>query len=245
MINLPISLAALLIAYVIIIIGAAIQGSVGFGLGSFAVPLLVLVDPIFVPGPLLCLAFFLAVMVYRRDRNAVNLSDIKWGIVGRLIGTAIGASLLAYIPRAYTGPLIAVLVLIALLFIVGGFRLPLTSPNIVGIASLSGFMGTIGAIGGPPLALLYYDQEGARLRGTLSGIFIVGTVAAVTSLALVDRFGTDELIVAVSLMPAILIGFLASKYSAKFLDAGYLKRAILIVSGSAALFILVRFFSQS
>ena len=245
MINLPISLAALLIAYVIVIIGAAIQGSVGFGLGSFAVPLLVLVDPIFVPGPLLCLAFFLTVMVYRRDRNAVIFSDIKWGIVGRLIGTAIGASLLAYIPRAYTGPLIAVLVLIALLFIVGGFRLPLTSPNIIGVASLSGFMGTIGAIGGPPLALLYYDLEGARLRGTLSGIFIVGTVVAVTSLVLVDRFGTDELIVAVSLMPAIFIGFLASKYSADFLDAGYLKRAILIVSGSAALFILVRFFIQS
>lgn len=244
MVQLPISLTALLMAYAIIIIGATIQGSVGFGLGSFAVPLLLIVDPIFVPGPLLCLAFFLAVMIYSRDRKAVKFGDIKWGIVGRLIGTTIAASLLAYIPRELTGPFIAILVLVALMLIVRGFRVPLTTPNIVGIASLSGFMGTIGAIGGPPLALLYYDQEGTRLRGTLSGIFLVGTIAAVVSLAIVDRFGMDELIVSVSLIPAIVVGFIASKFGAKILDAGYLQRAILIVSGSAAVFIIVRHFIQ-
>ncbi|GMQ80764.1 MAG: sulfite exporter TauE/SafE family protein [Rhodothermia bacterium] len=245
MMNLPISISALLVAYVIVIIGAAIQGSVGFGLGSFAVPLLLLIDPIFVPGPLLFLAFFLTVMLYGRERKAVKFKEVKWAIVGRFIGTAIGAFLLAYIPQAYTGPLIAVLVLIALLFIVGGYRLPLTTPNIISIASLSGFMGTVGAIGGPPLALLYYDQEGARIRGTLSAIFIVGTVVAVASLALIDRFGLDELVVSISLIPALLIGFLVSKFSARILDAGYLQRAILVVSGSAAVFIIVRHFIQN
>lgn len=240
--TLPISVSALLVAYAIVIIGSAIQGSVGFGLGSFAVPLLIIVDPIFVPGPLLFVAFFLTIMVYSRERRAVTFSDVKWAIAGRLIGTVIGASLLAYIPRTYTGPLIATLVLVAIVFILGGFRLPLTRPNLVGVGSLSGFMGTVGAIGGPPLALLYYDHEGSRLRGTLSGIFIVGTIAAVISLAVVDRFGMPEVIVGASLIPALGIGFIVSKYSARYLDDGYLQRAIITVSGVAAIFIIVRHF---
>lgn len=241
--ELPISMTALVIAYGIVMLGAAIQGSIGFGLGSFGVPLLLLVDPIFVPGPLLCLASMLSIMVYRRERASVEFREVKWGIVGRLMGTTIAAFLLSYIPQELTTPLIAALVLIALIFIVSGFRLPLTMPNLVGIATLSGFMGTVASIGGPPLALLYYEQKGSRIRGTLSGIFFVGTLAALTALALVDRFGLEEIIVAVSLAPAIVVGFLVSKFSARHLDKRFLQMAILTVSGAASLFLIIRHFA--
>jgi uncharacterized membrane protein YfcA len=237
----PISIPALLVASVIVLLGAAIQGSVGFGLGSFAVPLLLLIDEVLVPGPVLALAFVLTILIYRRNRAEVVFSEVKWGIVGRLLGTAAGAVLLSVIAREYTAPLIAGMVLIALGFMLAGRRLKLTVFNLIGIAAISGFMGTVASIGGPPLALLYYDQSGSRIRGTLSGIFIVGAVAAIVSLSIIGRFGLPEILLWASLLPALLVGYSLSSFSARILDRGYLQPAILVISAGASLFILIRF----
>ena len=55
----PLTAIDLLLAISVVTIGSVIQGSVGFGLGPLAVPLLVLLDPIFVPGPLILAALLL------------------------------------------------------------------------------------------------------------------------------------------------------------------------------------------
>ena len=185
----------------------------------------------------------LTIMVYRRERKHVHFREVKWGVVGRFIGTVLAASLLSVIPADLTTPLIAVIVLIALVFVISGFRLPVTMPNLVSIASLSGFMGTIASIGGPPLALLYYDQKGSRIRGTLSGIFFAGTLLALSALAIIGRFGLPEILVTASLTPALVLGFLLSKISARTLDKGYLQTAIILVSGATSVFILIRHFT--
>ena len=191
--------------------------------------------------PVLCLAFILTILIYRKNRAEVQGWEIRWGIVGRIVGTAFGAALLSVIAREYTAPLIAVLVLIAVGFTLAGRRLRVTIPNLVGVAAISGFMGTVASIGGPPLALLYYDQTGGRIRGTLSGIFIVGSVVAVFSLTLIDRFGQAELLAALAMTPAIFIGYFLSRSVSGFLERGYLKPAVLTVSAAASLFILGRY----
>lgn len=183
----------------------------GFGLGTLSVPVLLLVDPIFIPGPLLCVAFVLTMLLYRREKKSVLTREIKWGVVGRVPGTLAGALLLAFIPQDYFTLLIGLFVLLALALIYIGFRLPITTGNLIRVGALSGFMSTTASIGGPPMAMLYYEQEGPRLRGTLSGIFIFGTLMALLALAAIGRLGLAELVVALSLLPAMGIGFLVSR----------------------------------
>ena len=209
--ELPISLTALCIAYGVVIVGTILQGSMGFGLGTLSVPVLLLVDPIFIPGPLLCVAFVLTMLLYRREKKSVLTREIKWGVVGRVPGTLAGALLLAFIPQDYFTLLIGLFVLLALALIYIGFRLPITTGNLIRVGALSGFMSTTASIGGPPMAMLYYEQEGPRLRGTLSGIFIFGTLMALLALAAIGRLGLAELVVALSLLPAMGIGFLVSR----------------------------------
>ncbi len=240
--ELPISLTTPGIAYGVVIAGTILQGSMGFGLGTLAVPVLLLVDPIFIPGPLLCLAFVLTMLLYRREKQAVLLQDIKWGVVGRVPGTLAGALLLAFIPPNYFTLLIGLLVLAALALIYAGFRLPITTGNLIRVGALSGFMSTTASIGGPPMAMLYYEQAGPRLRGTLSGIFIFGTLMALMALALIGRLGLAELLVAWCMVPALGIGFFVSRYSARMLDRGYIRPAILIVSATAATITIIRHF---
>lgn len=237
---LPVSLSALGLAAGIVFVGAMVQGSLGFGLGTLSVPLLLLVDARFVPAPLLCLAFVLTLLIYRRERGAVRAYDLKWGVAGRLLGSLLAALLLRVLPAAAVAPLIGALVLVALALVSGGFRLPINRLSLFGAGTLSGFMGTTASIGGPPMAMLYYDQTGTRLRGTLSGIFIFGTVVALAALASVGRFGATEMVLALCLMPPLLLGFFVSRFSARRLDGGYIRPAILLVSGAAAVLVLVR-----
>ena len=240
--ELPVSLSVLCIAYGVVFFGTILQGAMGFGLGTLAVPVLLLIDPIFIPGPLLCLAFILTILLYLREKRDVKTQDLKWGVTGRVFGTIFGAGLLVYIPQTYFTLLIGVLVLVALGFTYAGFRLPITRGNLIRVGALSGFMSTTASIGGPPMAMLYYEQAGPRLRGTLSGIFIFGTLMSLTALALVGRLGLVELTLALYLSPALISGFLVSRFSARILDRGYIRPAILALSGTAAVITIIRFF---
>ena len=51
--ELPVSTQEALFAFGLVIFGAALQGSIGFGLGPLCAPILILINPVFIPGPLL------------------------------------------------------------------------------------------------------------------------------------------------------------------------------------------------
>ena len=61
-----------LVATLITTAGATLQGAVGFGLGLLSVPLLILIEPDFIPGPLILAAFFLNILVSLRERQSVD-----------------------------------------------------------------------------------------------------------------------------------------------------------------------------
>ena len=232
----------LALASLIVFVGAVLQGSIGFGLGTLGVPLLLLIYPPFVPGPTLMLAFFLTIVVFHRERAEVVVSEIGWGVLGRVIGAFLGALVVGYVAQESLSVIAAGLVFVGLALVLSGVQLPLTNRNVVGVATLSGFMGTTSSIGGPPMALLYSKQTGPKVRGTLSGIFIAGTISALFALWTVGKFGWDQIYLGSLLLPGVALGFLASKYSAPYLDKGFVKPLILTVSAGAAAVILVRHF---
>lgn len=223
-------------------LGAILQGCVGFGLGPLAVPLLLLIDTTFVPGPLLVAALFLTILMYRREQFAVEKNEIKWAVAGRLLGTIFGAIVLTVISAAYLSLFFASMVLLSLFIFISGFQLPIKSDSLFSIGALSGFMGTTSSIGGAPMALLYKDTGGPRIRGTLSGIFMIGTVIALASLVVINKFGWHELIYSFTLLPGIFVGYFLSGYVSKILDKGFLRLLILITSGATSITLITRYF---
>ncbi|NOX89995.1 MAG: sulfite exporter TauE/SafE family protein [Calditrichaeota bacterium] len=220
-------------------IGSILQGSVGFGLGLFAVPLLVIIDHKFVPGPLLLAAVVLTILMYLRDRSEVKLKEFTWAALGRVIGTLSGAYFLTIFPIRHLKLLFAVLVIIAVLISVAGIKLTLNWKNLLGAGIVSGFMATVAAIGGAPMALVYQYQKGPKLRGTLAAIFILGTIIALISLTTIGRFTVADIYRALILIPGVVAGFFLSRRTALFLDRGYLRPVILIITTGAALALIV------
>ena len=64
------------LSFMVITIGTLLQGSVGFGLGLLSVPILLLIDPVFIPGPILLIAFFLNIFIITRERESIDFKGL-------------------------------------------------------------------------------------------------------------------------------------------------------------------------
>lgn len=240
--TLPVTLEELAIACIVVTVGAAVQGSVGFGLAVVSAPILLLIDPVFVPGPLLLAAMVLVMLIAHRDRAETVSRDVPLGILGRLLGTIPAAYALAVLPASAYNLLFAAMVLLAVALSLLGWHIPPTPRNIVAAATLSGFTGTVSSLGGPPMALVYQAESGPRIRGTMSAIFTAGTIISLTGLWWIGYFGLVQLIVGLAMMPGIVVGFMLSRYTSRIIDAYHTRPAILTVSALSAVAILVRTF---
>ncbi len=238
--TLPVTPEEIALAIVLAMIGSIVQGSIGFGLAVVSAPILMMIDPVFVPGPLLMAASLLVVLIAHRDRRAAVRRDVALGIVGRILGTLPAAYALSIMPGQYYSVLFATLVLLAVGLSLSGWHLPPTPRNVIAAATLSGFASTVASLGGAPMALVYQKEEGPKVRGTMSAIFIAGTLVSIAGLWWAGMFGRVELLLGLMMMPGIAIGFALSRYTARYIDGEYFRPALLVVSAASGVAILVR-----
>lgn len=221
-------------------VGGLLQGSVGFGFGAFAAPLLAIVDPRLVPAPLLVTALGITILVAWRERHGLHLREVGWAVVGRVPGTVVGAMAVALLPTRTLVIALALTVLFAVAVSLGTWRVRRTPGTLVVAGMASGTMGTATSVGAPPMALLYQDAPGATLRGTLSGFSLLGAAGSLVGLAAFGELGAFDLRAGALLVPPMLIGFGLSRYVARWLDRGWTRPAVLALCGASSLFLLVR-----
>jgi len=238
--DIDVNFLPLVYVFIVSTLGATLQGSVGFGLGFVAVPLLAVVDPRYLPGPLIMAALVFTILLSWREHESIQLKGMAWILVGRLVGTMIGIRLLIMIPEDHLSLTFAVMVMLGVLLSFLGLRLDLKPKNLLGCGTLSGLMATTSAIGGPPLAMIYQNLKGPELRATLSGIFVVGAIISILALSTVGYFGLIEFKLALLLLPGIITGFFISKYTAKILDRGFIQPAILTFSMMSGIILLIK-----
>ncbi len=237
----PVSPVAAVLASTVVAVGAVFQGTVGFGVGTFAAPLLLLIDPRLVPGPLLFTAGVLITLLTRREWRGIRFRDLAWSVPGRVLGTAAAVAFLGVVPEQRLVLAIGLLVLLAVAISVAGPAVPLTPRTFLGAGALSGFFGTLTAVGGPPIALLYQREKGPVVRGTLSAFFVLGVVISLAGLVTARRFGAPQIRLALVLLPGALAGYAVSGRLARILDHRWLRPAILAASFAAgALVVLER-----
>jgi uncharacterized membrane protein YfcA len=240
--TLPVTPAELAIALGLTIAGSIVQGSIGFGLAVVAAPVLLMVNPLFVPGPMLLAAMALVILMALRERRDVIVRDVASATLGRIVGTLPAAYAIGTLPRNVYELLFAGLVTLGVVLSLAGWHIHRTAMNIFLAAILSGFAGTVSSIGGPPMALAYQGETGPKIRGTLSAIFTIGTVISIAGLWWAGRFGKVELILGLLLIPGVLVGFALSRYTAGRLDETHTRPAVLAISSLSALVIVLRNF---
>jgi len=207
-----VSVTEYVIIAIAILMGSCLQASIGFGLGMLAAPVIALVDPSLIPGTLIMLAALVTLAVTVREREAIDLSGTGWALLGRLPGTVAGALLLAAIPERALAILIAAVVLVGVLLTSVGWIPAPRRRNLLLAGATSGVLGTATSIGGPPMALVWQNSSGPRLRGTMSGFFLVGSVLSIVVLALTGAVHAETFRNCALLAPALLAGYVLSRH---------------------------------
>jgi uncharacterized membrane protein YfcA len=239
---LPISPTELVIGLLVSAVGAAVQGTIGFGFGVLSVPILALVNPIMAPVPQLLMVLPLTVAMFWRERHHVSWSGTGFLLAGRLPGAFLGIVTIKVASSAAESALqavIALLVLLAVVLLSVDVSVPRNHGTEFAAGTTAGFMGMVASIGGPPLALLYRNETGPMIRATLSAVFAVGLCVTIATRAVTGEIATSDIQIAALLLPAQLVGFLMSSRLRGRVEGPRLRRAILAVSAVSAVALLI------
>ena len=230
--------AAVAVLTVAVAAGAVIQGSIGFGYALVAVPAMVVLLPWAVPATPLFLALPMTLLMSAREWRSIDLGGFALITGGRLLGTVAGVVLLVLAPKGYLSVLTGLLILAAALgsFLRPTFEVSDRTRLAGGVAS--GVVGTVAALGGTPLALVYQDRSGTELRSTLAISFVVGIAMSLVGLGLAGQVEGRHVALALELLPGLLVGLLISRLVVERLGERWLRPAVLIFAAVAGLVIV-------
>jgi uncharacterized membrane protein YfcA len=215
---------------------AFVQGAVGIGFALIMAPIFGFFDASYLPVTLLILMLPLNFLVAWRERASIDLRGAGWITFGRFFGTFLGMAVLIALSVRQLEIAVGLLTILA-----AGVALmsPPFAPRpsaSLGVGLFTGVTETATGIGGPPLALLYQHAPGPVLRSTVATCFLVGELISLAVLIVAGKVGQTQLMAALSLMPAVLIGSLLSRHTHSRINGPALRMAVLIfsiVSGAA------------
>jgi hypothetical protein len=229
---------AVVAAAIATLIGASIQGSIGFGMNLVTVPVFALALPEALPATVVLLGLPLAAAMVRHEHHAIDRGGFAWIVAGRVPGTAAGAVVVASVSTDTLKGVIGLSVLLAVA--ASAFAPPIRVSPVSQFTggTVSGVTGTAAGIGGPPLALLYQHHPGPTMRATLAASFLVGTVMSIASLALAREVTWTECGLAAGLVPVVITGSWIGRRSHGALDRGWLRPAVLAFAAVSAVVVL-------
>ena len=223
---------------VVVVLGAAIQGGIGFGMNVVAVPVLALIVPEALPVAAIVFGIPISIVMVRHERASVDRSGLTRLIVGRIPGSVLGAWIVTVVSVAGLQVLVGGMVLAFALATALAPPIPVVRSTQLTAGAVSGVTGTAVGIGGPPVALLYQHQAGPVVRATLAATFLVGTMLSLTALLVSGSVGRDGLLVGLACAPLVVVGTHLGRRLHDLLDRGWLRPAVIGFSVVSALLVL-------
>lgn len=230
----------LITALIVVIVGSAFQSMSGLGLAVIASPVLVLINPLFLPAPVLTLGCLLSLLSCIRYRHKLHFSNIQLALFARIPGSILGVLLLMLVPSIFFAICFSVFNMLSVLLSYKQMKIRHCSRNLLIAGFLSGLMGTTTSVGGPPIALVYQNSHVSIARAELGLFFFVGTLMSLVLLLLSGNISADQLQLTLPLIPAVFIGFGLSLWLDKYFKQTFLKPVIASLSVISCSLILLQ-----
>ncbi|WP_235854414.1 sulfite exporter TauE/SafE family protein [Nonomuraea aridisoli] len=230
----------LMVGGLAVFVGAVVQGSVGFGVGLVAAPVLTMLDPDAMPGAIQVVNMTLPLFTLATEWRRVDWCGVGFATLGRLPGSIIGAVVIVYVSVHARGVFVAVMVLVAVVLTARALSVPRNGLTITSAGFVSGVTGTATGIGGPPIALVYQNAKGAQIRATLAMFFFLSAAQSLVILAVVGELPASALATGAALIVPMVLGFAVSGPLRRYLDGGKVRVAVLTVAAGSAVWLLAQ-----
>ncbi|HET6625833.1 MAG TPA: sulfite exporter TauE/SafE family protein [Nocardioidaceae bacterium] len=223
-----------------LVVGAAVQGLVGLGIGLVAAPVASLIQPQLMPDLLLWLALLLPVVTLLHEHHQVDWRGLAWAVPARVPGTAVGVVFVSWFSAREIGIAVGIMVLVSVLATGTAVRLPVHAGTLVAAGLISGVTGTTTSIGGPPIAILYQHRSPAQIRSTLAIYFLLGAGFSLVGLGITGALERSTFVLAMLMVPCLFLGFGLSRLLNRVVAAHHIRGGVLLVCGLSALVLLVK-----
>ena len=224
----------------IIFMAAFLQGVGGVGFAMFASPIAAVFFPQLVPGPLLTLGGFVALMTALRERQHAQWPAVRQALSGRVAGSLVAVWGMATLSARPIALIFAALILTAVGLSVMGLRITDNRRNMVAAGVISGIMGTFTSIGAPPLAIMQQHKAPPTLRSTLGLMLFFGSLASLALLAWAGHYTGHHLVLSLALLPFLLLGFASSNRARGWLGPAAVRRLLLTLCALSAVVLIIR-----
>ena len=223
-----------------VLVGALVQGTLGFGVNLLAAPFVALVVPEALPATLTLVALPIAVTTLRREHHAVDRLALPWLLAGAVPGTVVGAIVVSEVSGESLALLVGCITLLGVALSVVAPPLPHRAGAAFGAGFVSNIFGTAASVGGPPVALLYQHRGGPTARSTLGAYFTASAVMSLVAYVVAGTIGVDHVLFALVLAPFMATGLWISRHLHVHVDGGWLRPAVLTLSPIAGTAAIVR-----
>lgn len=230
------SVGVYVLVFVIMAAASTLQTSVGMGQGLLGAPLLRMIEPDLLPGPVLVAGVLTACVVARRNSRVEDVREVTPALAGRVLGGFGAIALLAALSERALTITIGLIVLALVALRLSGLRVPRTPRSLAATGVVSGVSGTIAALGGAPMGLLFEQHARARdFRGPMGAFTSIGASLSLLLLVLAGEMDARSWGLALALIPPLLIGWTLARWVTPIVDRGMLGPLVLGVSSAAAI----------
>ena len=240
---LALGLGAWLFCAVVAFAGAILQRLAGQWFGMIAAPMLAIVAPDFLPATVLLVGLTVGLAAISVEMSAVAKHELAPGFAGRGLGAVIAGFIAMHL--ADTGGLallIAGVVYLGIALSILGVRVAIRPVTLFLAGIGGGIMGTLTAVGAPPMALLYQHEEARRSAAMQNIFFAMGMSVSIPALAFAGLIGIRHLVLASSLLPPVALALWVSHPLAHRVARAEIRPYALGLAGTAATVLLVKQF---
>ena len=224
-----------LLSAVALLLGCVVQTAVGFGMALIAAPILVVLQPLWVPYVLTVTALVLSVSNAWNQREDIQWSQILPPMVSRIPGTIVGTWILILMSVQWLQFMVASMVLLAILVTLYIKPFASTPFNMSVAGFISGITGTTTGIGGPPMALVMQHSAGHHARANLSVYFLYSCILSLFAYAMAGLMTVELWLNALSMIPVALLGFVLGKRLRPWVDNRFRPILLMLCAMSAGI----------
>ena len=147
-----------LVVVLAVVAGAVAQASSGFGITLIAAPVVVAVEPAFLPLPMMIGGMTVGLRHLVRERSGIEWSYLSRCLVGMPIGVALGHLATGMLSESGLKMAVGVLIVLAVVLVAVGWA-PRRSRWTAPVCGLLVAFGTrVAALPGPPFVILHHDR---------------------------------------------------------------------------------------
>jgi len=235
-----VTVAGFLIVAAIIVFGSIVQGTIGFGLGMLAAPFVAIAIPDAIPVVLVLVAWPIGGVTALREHHALDRFALRWMLVGAVPGTVVGILIIHAAAPSTLGVIVGCTTLFGVIATMVSPPIPVNRGTATSAGLIGNITGTAASVGGPPVALLFQHHRGPIVRSTLGAYFAISASLSVLGYGITGEITLDRFLLALALLPAMLLGAWLSKHFHVFVDAGWLRPSVLVLSSIAGTIAIVR-----